>query len=201
MSKAVPVVAILAPNSLMGLGLRAMLEKMFPFALFQVCEAFSEIEASDPEDHFHIFVMANIVVEHSEFFEARHSKTIVLTSGTPYARLLEGYPQINISASQEQIIMSLEQLHGAAHGSRPLYNIGMEGRQDRDEVSKESLTPREVEVLQLLVEGLLNKEIASRLNIGLTTVISHRKNIVEKLGVKSLAGLTIYAVMKRYVVL
>jgi DNA-binding NarL/FixJ family response regulator len=45
----------------------------------------------------------------------------------------------------------------------------------------------------------LNKEIADRLNIGLTTVISHRKNIQEKLGKKSVAALTIYAVMQGYV--
>ena len=43
------------------------------------------------------------------------------------------------------------------------------------------------------------KEIADKLNISLTTVISHRKNITEKLGIKSVAGLTIYAVMHGYV--
>ena len=61
------------------------------------------------------------------------------------------------------------------------------------------LTPREREVLVLLVQGLINKEIADRLNISLTTVISHRKNITEKLGIKSISGLTIYAVMNGFI--
>ena len=61
------------------------------------------------------------------------------------------------------------------------------------------LSPREIEVLQLLVRGLINKEIADRLHISLTTVISHRKNISEKLGIRSLSGLTVYAVMRGYV--
>lgn len=39
----------------------------------------------------------------------------------------------------------------------------------------------------------MNKEIADRLQIGLTTVISHRRNIMEKLGIRSVAGLAIYA--------
>jgi len=51
----------------------------------------------------------------------------------------------------------------------------------------------------LITKGLINKEIADKLNISLTTVISHRKNITEKLGIKSVSGLTIYAVMHGYV--
>lgn len=61
------------------------------------------------------------------------------------------------------------------------------------------LSAREIEVLVLITKGLINKEIADKLNIGLTTVITHRKNITEKLGIKSVSGLTIYAVMNGYV--
>jgi DNA-binding CsgD family transcriptional regulator len=61
------------------------------------------------------------------------------------------------------------------------------------------LSVREIEVLKLITKGLINKEIADRLGISLTTVISHRKNITEKLGIKSVSGLTIYAVMNGYV--
>ena len=49
------------------------------------------------------------------------------------------------------------------------------------------------------VQGYINKEIADRLHIGLATVITHRKNIMEKLGMKSVSALTIYAVMHGYV--
>lgn len=192
MSNRVPTIAILTPNTLMGIGMRSILERMFPFAAFRICEDFSDIESTTPEELFHIFASANEVVEHSEFFEERQHKTIVLTNGTPHAQLFQGYHQINIQASQEQIEMALNNLHRSAHGA--LHNT-----QTQSDSPKEILSPREIEVLKLVVEGLLNKEIAERLNIGLTTVISHRKNIVEKLGVRSVAGLTIYAVMKRYI--
>ena len=61
------------------------------------------------------------------------------------------------------------------------------------------LTDREIEVMSLIVQGYINKEIANRLNIALATVITHRKNIMEKLGLKSVSALTIYAVMHGYV--
>ena len=54
-------------------------------------------------------------------------------------------------------------------------------------------------MLALVVQGLINKEIADRLNISLTTVITHRRNITEKLGIKSVSALTIYAIMHGYV--
>ena len=61
------------------------------------------------------------------------------------------------------------------------------------------LTGRETEVLALVARGYMNKEIADRLQIGLTTVISHRRNIMEKLGIRSVAGLAIYAMTAGYV--
>lgn len=61
------------------------------------------------------------------------------------------------------------------------------------------LSDREIEVMSLIVKGLINKEIADKLNIGLSTVVTHRHNIMEKLQVKSVSALTIYAVMNGYV--
>ena len=61
------------------------------------------------------------------------------------------------------------------------------------------LSGREAEVLALIARGYMNKEIADRLQIGLTTVISHRRNIMEKLGIRSVAGLAIYAMTAGYV--
>ncbi len=55
------------------------------------------------------------------------------------------------------------------------------------------LTNRENDVLRLIVKGRLNKEIASELSISFNTVLTHRKNIISKLGIKSVPGLTLYA--------
>jgi DNA-binding NarL/FixJ family response regulator len=61
------------------------------------------------------------------------------------------------------------------------------------------LTKRETDVLVLIAKGLMNKEIAERLNISIHTVISHRKNISRKTNIKSVAGLAMYALMNNLV--
>lgn len=58
------------------------------------------------------------------------------------------------------------------------------------------LTNREEEILRLIVTGHINKEIAEKLNISHNTVLTHRKNIIAKTGIKTVSGLTFYAIRK-----
>jgi len=64
-----------------------------------------------------------------------------------------------------------------------------------DKMKSTWLTAREVEVVKLVAFGKTNKDIAEKLCISIHTVISHRKNITEKLGIKSISGLTVYAIL------
>lgn len=61
------------------------------------------------------------------------------------------------------------------------------------------LSKRETAVLILVAKGLTNKEIADQLNVSPHTVMSHRKNIVHKTGIKSVAGLTVYAMLNNLI--
>lgn len=58
----------------------------------------------------------------------------------------------------------------------------------------EALTPREREILQLIAEGKTTKEIAAKLNISVRTADVHRTNIMQKIGVHNVAGLTRFAI-------
>lgn len=73
-------------------------------------------------------------------------------------------------------------------------------RQRGVEDSYELLTPREREVLQMLGEGNSNKEVATKLNLSLHTVETHRGNVLEKLNLHSTAEMILYAVRKGIVV-
>ena len=68
-----------------------------------------------------------------------------------------------------------------------------------DEPDTAPLSDREKDVLVCLSKGLKNNEIADQLNISVHTVITHRKNIVRKTGIKSVAALTVYAILNNLI--
>jgi two-component system, NarL family, nitrate/nitrite response regulator NarL len=74
-------------------------------------------------------------------------------------------------------------------------------RGHNEKVEGRDITPRERQVLIAIAEGLSNKEIASRLNVGVRTIETHRERIMRKLNIHSIAGLTRYAIARGYVAL
>lgn len=72
-------------------------------------------------------------------------------------------------------------------------------RQRGLEDSYDLLTGREKEILQLLAEGRANKEVANLLGLSVTTVETHRTNLMQKLGLHSTAEIVLYAVRKRII--
>jgi DNA-binding NarL/FixJ family response regulator len=85
---------------------------------------------------------------------------------------------------------------GEAFFSPSVSRIVLEGYMNAQDETEEILTPREMEILQLLAEGHPNREIASMLYISVKTVENHKENIKKKLGVTDQAGLMKYAIMK-----
>ena len=181
-----PEIAIVEPNTLAAIGLQGLLEEVIPHALIRTFRSFAELTDDTPDMYAHYFVSSQVYFEHTAFFLERRPKTIVLAGGAIPA-LPAGVPVLDTCQDEKNLMKSILQLH--RHGHPPVQGGG----------NVPVLSAREVEVLVLVAKGLLNKEIAEKLNISLTTVITHRKNIVEKLGIKSVSGLAVYAVMQGYV--
>ncbi len=72
-------------------------------------------------------------------------------------------------------------------------------RQRKLEDTYDLLTEREREILQLLAEGNANKDVANLLNLSLSTVETHRTNLMQKLNLHSTAGIVLYAVRKKII--
>ena len=188
-----PKVAIVDANTLAVLGLKQILQEVIPIMTIDTFGSFGELESSQADQYAHFFVAMDIVVTHRSFFLERQRKTIVLTLSLNDTSLLHGFHSLCINQSEAQLIKQILTLQQHAHhGGRnlpPMPKI----------LQQKILTDREIEVMSLIAQGLINKEIADKLNIGLSTVITHRKNIMDKLGMKSVSALTIYAVMHGYV--
>ncbi|MBR2946989.1 MAG: response regulator transcription factor [Bacteroidales bacterium] len=67
------------------------------------------------------------------------------------------------------------------------------------ENNKNELSLREQDILVCIAKGMLNKEIADKYNLSIHTVITHRKNITRKTGIKTVAGLTVYALLNNLI--
>ena len=184
-------IAIIENNTLTALGLRLILEELLPTAIIRVFPSFEALIDDTPDMYAHYFVSAQIYFEHSNYFLQRRPKAIVLATGEQPS--LNGVPTLNLCQPQEVLVKSIMQLRN--HGHEMTHHPVPLSAQD----SEHELSPREIEVLIQVTKGLINKEIAEKLNISLTTVISHRKNITENLGIKSVAGLAVYAVMHGYI--
>ena len=76
----------------------------------------------------------------------------------------------------------------------------VEAKQSETSVSDSGeLSAREKEILVCVAKGMLNKEIADKLCLSIYTVITHRKNITRKTGIKTVAGLTVYALLNNLI--
>ena len=188
-----PKLAIIDNNILAMVGLNTILQNVMPIADIETFCTFNELEAANPNQFMHYFVAIKFVLENRNFFLNYKQKTIVLTTSTNPNAQLSDFKSLCINTSEELLVKSLLQLEQYGHA-------GGKNLPDMPRALKAKLlSDREIEVLSLIAQGYINKEIGNQLNIGLTTVISHRKNIVEKLGMKSVSALTIYAVMHGYV--
>ena len=197
-----PKIAIIDPNTLAVLGLKSILQNVMPIMEVDTYGSFAELEANNPEQYFHYFVAMNIVQENEPFFLAHRRKTIVLSSSaspsnlsplTSYLSPLNSFHTLCVDVPESQLVRALLALEQHAHGH------GQNLPTMPKALQKKVLSDREIEVMSLIVQGFINKEIADKLHISLSTVITHRKNIMDKLGLRSVSALTIYAVTHAYV--
>ncbi len=168
-------VIILTHDTLHAIGLKSIFNDAFGINAFIASEQYIDSFNATREPHL-FFVDAATLVSNLAFFLPRKAKTIIITeSHTASDEFATLY-------TESDIISAINTILSCEH-------------QQEHHDSTSSLSQRETEVLRLIASGKINKEIAQHLNISINTVLSHRKNITAKLGIKSISGLTFYAMM------
>lgn len=178
------------------MGLKSMICDIIPMVDVSVFSSVEELEEEAVQTpFFHYFVSAQILLTHSDFFLQRRHQTIVLTAQPMASTQFAHFNTLNTAQMEHELVKSLLQLHQHGHGNPHGSGFHHAGLQESDVIGPSiEISKREAEVLALVVRGFINKEIAERLFISLPTVITHRKNICEKLHLHSVSALTIYAV-------
>ena len=176
-------IAIILPDTLQYVGLQNLLVNYFPPVEISHYPTFEASLSSNTDTFDYYITNATLFVLNADFFLPRRNKTIVLVNSLDGEKN-NSYPSnyISIHSTQETIIEQFKQ-----------FFIKENGYTSTD--TNKELSIREIEVLQLIVKGITNKEIADKLYISLNTVQTHRKNITAKLGIKTVSGLTFYALM------
>lgn len=175
----------------MCMGLQQLLNSMLPTVEVVVFATFAELEREEASleknegkvPFIHFFVSSRIYFEHTSFFRQYAKKTIVLVNGD---MIISGMHTLNVCQTEAALTHNLLSLRNIGKGPKV--------SESHPETHTLLLSPREIEVSILLCKGLINKEIADQLDISMATVISHRKNIMEKLQARSLADIIIYSV-------
>lgn len=179
-------VLIVEPSEVIAEGLKSILEGQIRFKVLEPMADTSllteHILSSRPEI---LLINPTVVADPATLRLHEPMAVVALVYQYVHRDALKGYDAVvDIRDSRATVIETLAQaMPGETNNAKNSYD----------------LTKRETAVLVELAKGKTNKEIADALNVSVHTVISHRKNITGKTGIKSVAGLTVYAMLNNLI--
>lgn len=125
-------------------------------------------------------ITPSILIENLDFFITRKNRLLVISESENTSVTESSIKTISAYCDYNVIDDAIKSLIISAEDSK---------------IKNHELSSREIEVLKEIASGKIIKEIADSLNISVNTVLTHRKNISSKLGIRSVSGLSLYAMM------
>lgn len=187
-------VLILEPSVIIAEGLKHVVDDL---AGFDVCGMITELEGgleATLEAYDTDIIIADPAIADPQSRPGLH-ETIKNLTGVPVLAILTSATDAGFVQDYEgQIYLTDKTAEVEQKISAAVCVNANETRGDGEELSA-----REKEILVCVAKGMLNKEIADYYNISIYTVITHRKNITRKTGIKTVAGLTVYALLNNLI--
>lgn len=125
-------------------------------------------------------ITPSILIENLDFFITRKNRLLVISDSENTSITESSIKTISAYCDYNVIDDAIKSLIISAEDSK---------------IKNHELSSREIDVLKEIASGKIIKEIADSLNISVNTVLTHRKNISSKLGIRSVSGLSLYAMM------
>ena len=183
-------IVLIEPSEIVATGIAAIIDRNPEFA---VVKTLSNINYFNATGHDVDIVIVNpAVIDYNDRLDIRsclnatNVAIVALTHSNYEESVLRQYNEcIGIYDNYARIIQKLKN--------------AMEESSQSPKSDLNELSGRERDILAAVAKGLTNKEIADEFNISVYTVISHRRNISQKLGINCIPGLTVYAIMNKLV--
>ncbi len=186
---------IIEPSEIIREGIKLLLEKS---PAFQVTACFPDLQSFEDKRIKEDFQLILFNPAITGFYKP-----------IPVRSLFSGYPDVCLIAVLYQYVDAETLQHfdgivdiydeGWTIPQKIIRIIETEQQENSRAVENIELSDREKDTLIALAKGFTNKEIAEKLHISTHTVISHRKNIVRKTGIKTVSGLTLYALFNNLI--
>ena len=182
-------IVLIEPSEIVAAGITAIINKNPEFIVVHTLSNPSYYNSNNDVD---VIIINPGVIDYNDRFDIRtyfgnsDAAIVALTHNNYEENVLRQYDGcIGIYDNSPRIIQKLKNAIEENAGT-PKSDIN-------------ELSSREREILASVAKGKTNKEIADEFNISIYTVISHRRNISQKLGINSIPGLTVYAIMNKLV--
>ena len=182
-------VVLIEPSEIVATGIAEIINRNPEFSVVQILSNPTYYNSNNDTD---IIIINPTVIDYNERLDIRSyfggiSCALVALAHSNYEEsVLRQYDDcIGIYDNSARIIQKLK--------------TAMEENTQNPKSDINELSTRERDILTAVAKGKTNKEIADEFNISIYTVISHRRNISQKLGINSIPGLTVYAIMNKLV--
>lgn len=183
-------------------------QEEFDFAIVDTVKTQEELEKKTIELQPQIIVIDIDCMEFNlkkslAFIDITIQSKIIFTGKLNLKSFYEEYSHLNVHAfitnnlNKEQLINCLHLVQSNHKYSSPEIVSLHESESlaiNNSSIEKFNISERELEIIKLIAEGYINKEIADKLFISNHTVNTHRKNIMQKLGINNTAGIVLFAV-------
>lgn len=185
-------VIIFSPSVIIRKGLQSIIEKIQNTIIVAQIDSLDELkETAVKTDCDYIIIDTQLTNESKEIDLILRShfesfKTIWLTN-TKQTQIKNSDCIISLNQTQNKILDTLQKLFGNSSKSQ------------NESITPDGISKREADILKYIAMGYSNKEVADKLYISAHTVVTHRKNITRKLGIKTAPGLTIYAILNKII--
>lgn len=185
-------ILLIEPSQIVSTGLSSLIEQTRDFTIVSSLQDLTYYDSSRSM-LYDIILINPMVVDFNKrsniraLLTAHENKAIVAISYNLYEeKTLNQYNEsISILDSKENIVKKLK------HSIQEI--------EENPATDNKSLSARERDIVTAVAQGKTNKEIASDFNLSIHTIITHRKNISNKLGINTISGLTVYAILNKLI--